>query len=136
MAEYTYEELVETWIRFAKAEHSTKEYHNLFWSFSTVLESVQKQPNQAWQFIVDVWTRDQSDKTISYLFSGHLEDLLSFHGPEVIERVEQKAKADPQFANALGGVWQFQMSDEIWARVQNVWDRRGWDGIPKDDPAK
>ena len=29
------------------------------------------------------------------------------------------------------GVWQNTMPDEIWARIQAVWDRRGWDGIPE-----
>nr|WP_156089043.1 hypothetical protein [Paucibacter sp. KBW04] len=48
-----------------------------------------------------------------------------------IERVEQLARQDPVFAWTLGVVWQCQMTDEIWARVQQVWDRRGWDGIPE-----
>jgi len=132
MSGHTYEELVETWIRFSKVERSTKEYNDLFWSFDDVWELTRNQPEQAWQFILDVWARDQSDKIISNLSAGTLEDLLSFHGPAVIERVERQAKTDPKFAFLLGGVWQCQMSDEIWARVQKVWDRRGWDGIPND----
>lgn len=26
--------------------------------------------------------------------------------------------------------WQYAMSEAIWSRVQAVWDRRGWDGVP------
>lgn len=58
-----------------------------------------------------------------------MEDLLSGHGAQFIDRVEAQARSDPQFAMFLGGVWRFQMADEVWARVQAVWDRRGWDGI-------
>jgi len=101
MSDHTYEELVQAWIRFSKADRSSEEYEKHFWAFSTLLELLREDPNQTWQFIVDVWARDQSHKTISYLFAGHLEDLLSYHGPEIIEKVEQKAKADPKFANAL-----------------------------------
>jgi hypothetical protein len=50
----------------------------------------------------------------------------------MIERVETEARSNPLFAKLLGGVWQNEMPDHIWRRVQAVWDRRGWDGIPED----
>jgi hypothetical protein len=52
-------------------------------------------------------------------------------GEQFIDRVEIMARFDPSFAKALGGVWQNGMSDEVWARLQAVWDRRGWDNIPE-----
>jgi len=59
-----------------------------------------------------------------------IEDLLSMHGDKFIDRIEAEARTDPSFAKLLGGVWKSQMSDQLWERVQAVWDRRGWDGIP------
>ena len=65
------------------------------------------------------------------LSAGPLEDLLAYHGHLIIDRVEAEARRKPLFAKLLGGVWQNIMPDDIWTRVQAVWDRRGWDGIPE-----
>ncbi len=62
------------------------------------------------------------------LSAGAVENLLGYHGEQFIERVEAEARTNPKFASLLGGVWQSSMSDELYSRVQAVWDRRGWDG--------
>jgi hypothetical protein len=49
-----------------------------------------------------------------------MEDLLSEHGAEIIERVEVEARRNPSFNLLLGGVWQGGMSKEVWARVQSA----------------
>jgi len=74
---------------------------------------------------------DQSIAIQQVLSAGPIENLLSKFGEQYIERVEHKARKDPAFAKVLGGVWQSDMPDEIWTRLQAVWDRRGWDGIPE-----
>jgi len=76
-----------------------------------------------------VLDKEPSPKILESLAAGPLEDLLARHGATVIGRVEGEAKSNPAFATVLGGVWQSTMSDEIWERVQAVWDRRGWDGV-------
>jgi hypothetical protein len=58
-----------------------------------------------------------------------LEYLLSKHGGAMIGKVEAEAKSNPLFAKLLGGVWQNSMIDEVWVRVQVVWNRKGWDRV-------
>jgi hypothetical protein len=65
------------------------------------------------------------------LSAGPIEDLLAQHGDAFIDRVEIEARRDPSFAKVLGGVWQNSMSDEVWKRLQTVWDRKGWDDLPE-----
>jgi len=43
--------------------------------------------------------------------------LLSDYGEHFIERVEQQAATDAKFRYCLAGVWQSEMSDELWRRV-------------------
>jgi hypothetical protein len=74
---------------------------------------------------------DQSIETIQSLSAGEIEDLLAMNGTEMIALVETEARHDPSFAKLLGGVWKNRMKDEVWSRLQAVWDRRGWDGIPE-----
>ena len=77
-----------------------------------------------------IWSMDQSTETMQNLSAGEVEDLLGRHGSEMISLVEAEAQRDPSFAKLLGGVWKNNMTDEVWSRLQAVWDRRGWDGIP------
>jgi hypothetical protein len=49
-----------------------------------------------------------------------LEDLLAVYGPQFIERVELEAERNARFNHLLGGVWQNEMPQEIWARVQKA----------------
>jgi Variant SH3 domain len=87
-------------------------------------------PEKLWQVILDIYRRPDAAPLLGMLAAGPLENLLGLHGPAFIDRVESLAANDAQFAHALGGVWQFTMTDDIWKRVQAVSDHRGWDGIP------
>ncbi|MBI1317382.1 MAG: hypothetical protein GC168_00350 [Candidatus Hydrogenedens sp.] len=102
------------------------------WAFGWLHDMVEEDPESTWPIILEILRRDIDSKVIETLSAGPVEDLLGMHGVDFIARVEVEARRDPRFAKLLGGVWQGQMSDEHYARVQAVWDRRGWDGIPRD----
>ena len=87
-------------------------------------------PEDLWRLILLIHGRDQSDRIQEVLSAGPVEDLLSKHGDSFIARIETQARLDAKFAKLLGGVWKNRMSDANWNRLQAVWDRRGWDGIP------
>jgi hypothetical protein len=50
------------------------------------------------------------------LAAGELEDLIEYHGPAFIERIEQEAARDPRFRCLLCGVWR-SSTPQVWARV-------------------
>jgi hypothetical protein len=89
------------------------------------------EPETLWLLILEIHHQDQSIAIQQVLSAGPVEDLLAQHGDAFIDRVEVEARQDPQFAKLLGGVWKNSMSDAVWNRLQAVWNRRGWDGIPK-----
>jgi len=99
---------------------ATEEEHDLFFDGKS---------EELWQLILKIHERDHSIAIQQVLSAGPIEDLLSKFGERYIARVEDKARKDPAVAKVLGGVWQSDMPDEIWIRLQAVWDRRGWDGI-------
>ena len=92
---------------------------------------VRADPDGGWFLVLEVLRLDSSKEILEILSAGPLEDLLAQHGPYVIGRVEAEAKVNPGFAKLLGGVWKNAMSDEVWSRVQDAWDRKGWDGTPE-----
>jgi hypothetical protein len=95
-------------------------------------EAVESHPIEAWKMILAIHALDQSRQIQQVLSAGPIEDLLVKHGDEMIAIVEAEAGRDPTFAKVLGGVWKNRMTDEVWSRLQGVWDRRGWDGIPEE----
>jgi hypothetical protein len=56
--------------------------------------------------------------------------IIALHGEDFTDRVESEARLVPSFAKLLGDVWKNRMSEAILQRVQAVWDRSGWDGVP------
>jgi hypothetical protein len=120
--------LAETWI----AEWLLRDAAQIGDARDRAWDLCQDEPERAFRFILEVLRHNQSDKILGALSAGPLEDILAKHGERMIERVEAEAKSNPLFARLLGGVWQNEMPDNIWQRVQAVWDRRGWDGIAED----
>ena len=66
---------------------------------------------------VPLWPH-ASDDELGHIAAGPMEHLLGKHGDKYIEKVEQRAEADPRFARMLAGVWKYVMSDHVWARVE------------------
>jgi len=73
-------------------------------------------------------SHELNNETKEVLAAGPLEQVLSNHGGEIIDRVETLARQDPSFSSLLGGVWQNAMSDSVWERVQKYCNKSGWDG--------
>ena len=120
------------WIRYTVAEKNSQEQFDTAWASSIQIDMVlEERFEDLWRLILMIHSLDQSTKVMELLSAGAIEDLLAKRGLDFIGRVEAKAKSDPSFAKVLGGVWKSTMSDEIWSRLQAVWDRRGWDDIPE-----
>ncbi|WP_158748396.1 DUF6869 domain-containing protein [Acidobacterium sp. S8] len=122
--------LAQDWIKYWHAPEGSSD-RKLYADATDLYELQHNDPETFWALILEIHRRDQSITIQQVLSAGPVEDLLAQHGDAFIERVEAEARKDPQFAKLLGGVWQNMMSDTIWNRVQSVWDRRGWDGIPE-----
>jgi hypothetical protein len=123
-------QVVRDWVALQYTKEGSPDYDRLFQAANAVWDLTFENPDAAWAFILEVLKVDGSSTVKETLSAGPLEDLLSEHGPTMIERVELEARTNREFASLLGGVWKGGMSDDIWQRVQAVWDRRGWDGIP------
>jgi hypothetical protein len=122
--------LADAWIGYWQASDGSPEREAHAWA--TDLYDLQYEaPETLWALILQIHLRNKSIAIQQVLSAGPLEDLLAKHGEEFIDRVEAEARKDPLFAKLLGGVWQNSMSDKVWIRLQSVWDRRGWDGIPE-----
>ena len=116
--------LVEGWI--ARFEHyrevGADDQH--FWAFEQLDDLCKQSPELAWEIILRILDANSSDPIVENLSAGPLEDLLVYHGEQVISLVEIRARNDSKFRNLLGGVWKNAISDEIWERVQKLVESR------------
>lgn len=129
-------ELLDAWYRWA-AWISLKDRDEAagdgltgWFEFNWVVED---EPELAWKAILEAIEQPRMGPYLGLLAASPLEDLLSLHGPQFIDRVEARARTDPKFAWVLDGVWQFTMPEPIWQRVQAVSNMEGWDRIPPTD---
>ena len=125
------EDLARAYVAAQQAEFKSDQWHALFWAHERMNYLTRYLPNKAWRVILLIWSMDHSIRTVQSLSAGEIENLLARNGAEMISLVEAEARRDPSFAKVLGGVWKNRMADEVWSRLQAVWDRRGWDGIPE-----
>lgn len=115
------------WIKAEEQDDETSEHNH--WSVDYVIElPLDGNFEELWSFIQYTYKNKMTNLVIENLAAGPLEDLLSYAGEAYIDEIEQLAKDDPKFRSVLGGVWQNNMSDEVWERVQKSRDRKDWDG--------
>jgi len=118
------------WIRYWHAPKGSTEREETGWA-TDLYDMTYDDPETLWKLILAIHAKDQSPTIQQVLSAGPVEDLLTKHGEKFIGRVESEARSDPAFAKLLGGVWKNRMNDDVWLRLQAVWDRRGWDGVPE-----
>jgi hypothetical protein len=103
---------------------------------SDFLWVVEEHPERAWETITKLVADPGARRFLGHLAAGPVEDLLSHHGLQFIERVEAAARSNPTFASMLSGVWQFTMAEEIWSRVQAVKGLPLTDQVHSETPNK
>jgi len=82
---------------------------------------VYEDPENAWLVIDSARRMTQDDRMLANIAAGPLENLLSKHGEQFIDRVEALAKADEHFAYLMTGVWERnKMSESLVARIKAI----------------
>jgi hypothetical protein len=119
-------QLVETWIEHHKQGRAVgRPPTETFWAWEKLSNIVRNDPPLAWDLILQILAIDQSDVTVENLAAGPLEDFLVYHGKEYIHHVETQAKNNPDFNELLGGVWENEISPDVWSRVMKI-RKREW----------
>lgn len=74
----------------------------------------------AWNLILRTIEKNSSEKSLSMLAAGPVEDFIKFHGCNFIELIEEEAKKNSKFRWLLGGVWKGETNNEIWHRIEQI----------------
>jgi hypothetical protein len=88
-----------------------------FWAVMELDDMATDNPEAAWPLILELLKQPLVENAFGGLAAGPLEDLIEYHGPEFIGRIETEARINPKFRRLLGGVWQSSTPD-VWARIE------------------
>ena len=106
------------WKELRDSSNESGQYGPHWWAASWMLDMPADQPELCWKLILQILDGATTDCQIANLAAGPMEDLLAQHGRDFIDRVEAEAKINGRFKHLLGGVWQNDMDDALWERVQ------------------
>lgn len=87
------------------------------WVNDALYSAMQCDADYALSIVEAIHEQDATQSRIEAFAAGPVEDLLVYHGQEVIDRVIARASKDPAFARVLGGVWKRDMEDSVWDLV-------------------
>ena len=119
MADVDLKALAAAWIDEHKGYRKTPQL-TAGWGYKTLNNLVDSDPNVALAAIEYICGVDDSDAVMEILAAGPLENLLSRHGPLIIDHVEAIASANPRFRELLGGVWSSTIASEVWNRIEKI----------------
>jgi hypothetical protein len=120
MSDEQIEALVTAWLEFQHTAENTPEWTARRPVVDAFDQLCTSDPERAWTAILRVLELESDREVLAVLAAAPLEDLLSRHGEEFIERVEERARVDPAFLRILQGVWQVGITDEVWNRVRSA----------------
>ena len=90
------------------------------WASDRMWHIIPGAPEIAWELITHLIDVAPTDHAGGFFAAGPLENFLSEHGPQFIERVEERARENPIFREALRGMYPLFMTDDVWTRLQRA----------------
>jgi hypothetical protein len=109
-----------SWISLQLAEKDSPEYDSEFWSFERLDQLIHNKPNEALRVIIEIAVTTDSEEILGYLGAGPIEDLMLYHGEQVIENLAAKAKAEPKIKVALQSVQIEKEDTKAWGRFYEI----------------
>jgi len=88
-------------------------------AFEEVCYLAEHHPERAWQFILIAIDEFKSnEEKLNQIAASPLEDLLNFHGENIIGLVEKEASNNPVLSNMFCSMYKGKINSEIWNKIQ------------------
>ncbi|KAG9602228.1 hypothetical protein KCV01_g7290, partial [Aureobasidium melanogenum] len=113
-------DIANAWIAMHLSQKGSKERESNFWAYMALEDLRTSDVERYWKIINDIKDIDDSEPILANLAAGPIEDLLVNNADKFIERIEALARSDLKFRTILSMVWQNDITNEVWARVQSV----------------
>jgi uncharacterized protein DUF6869 len=74
-------------------------------AFGRISELIWRDPEAAWEILLELLDRAPTDDARDRLAAGPLEDFVRDHGAAFLDRIDEQAAKDPRFREALTQMW-------------------------------
>ena len=92
-----------------------------FWAFHALNDLLADDSERFWRMTQELIFCTQDEQILHTIATGPLADILAYHGPKFIKRIEKQARKDRHFRLALANVGgQNRFSPKVYERVQQV----------------
>jgi Family of unknown function (DUF6869) len=92
--------LISEWLRYAESGKADGS-----WAYDALAVLIDKDPALAWAIILELVHRASPGDAFDLVAAGPLEDLVAWHGREVIDLIEIGVGDDEPLRRALSGLW-------------------------------
>jgi hypothetical protein len=92
--------LISEWLRYAELGNEDG-----FWAYDALADLIDEDPVLAWEMILELVHRATPGRVFDLVAAGPLEDLVAWHGLEIIDLIEPRAGDDEPLRRALSGIW-------------------------------
>jgi hypothetical protein len=75
-----------------------------FWAYEALADLIDEDPALAWTIILELVHRAPSEGAFAHTAAGPLEDLVAWHGQEVIDVIAQQVEGDEVLRRAFSQV--------------------------------
>jgi hypothetical protein len=112
--------LTSQWLRYAETGD-----RDLFWCYEALPDLIDEDPAIALTVILELLRRAATEDVFNLAATGPLEDLVSWHGEEVIEHIEQQGD-DESLRRALTRIYlsRGDLPEEVLERYRGLAEKR------------
>ena len=96
-----FDNLISVWVSAQGIDPETDEYEKVSWAVDELISLASSKPEQLWELIPKILEYDSSEKILGAIGAGLVEDLLTYHGIDFIDKVSLRATNSDVFKGAL-----------------------------------
>lgn len=95
---------------------------DLYFNATIILDELcKKNVDEAWSVITEIFENNANKEIVmDNLAAGPLEDLLVYHGAEVINLVKKYCGSHSSFKEVVSGVWRNRIDLVVWDELQKL----------------
>lgn len=110
--------LINAWIGYHQSDRKSSDDDPLFWACEELLTAVKETPEKAIDLISKICEKVENELILANLGAGLVEDLLVYHGKQVVNQLAVRARQDPKFSRMLSNVWGDGIDREVWEKIR------------------
>jgi len=89
-----------------------------FWAWQVARNLINDDPPEAWLLILELLHNAPDDGVLGSVAAGELEEFVLAHAADFIDRIEEEARANSGFKSALGYLYLWRLSPELFDRIE------------------